>query len=257
MPNEQTEAVQSFFERHAQAYAESHTHKYGKDLQRLLELIPFQPEHRVLDVATGPGHVAFTLAPHVREVVGLDVTAKMSEPFEKAAHDRKISNASFTRGDVHHLPYEDHAFHHVTCRRAAHHFHDVEQAVREMARVLKPGGFLALIDMTTPDDKAVNALVNALEIARDSSHRHALSPAEWQTVFQAQGCEVKHCEVYEEAFVWERWLDPVAPDGEEAAEVERVLKQANPNIAKQVAIEKEGTRHFLKRFIILISQTGG
>lgn len=257
MPNEKIEAVQLFFERHAQAYAESHTHKSGKDLQRLLELIPFQPEHRVLDVATGPGHVAFTLAPHVREVIGMDVTAKMGEPFEKAAHEHKISNASFALGDVHHLPYEDHTFHHVTCRRAAHHFHNVEQAVREMARVLKPGGFLALIDMTTPDDQAVNAFVNALEIARDSSHRHALSPAEWQAVLKAQGCDVKHCEIYEEAFVWERWLYPVAPDGEEAAEVERVLQETDPVIAKQVAIEREGARHFLKRFIILISQTGG
>lgn len=61
MPNEDTRAVQAFFERHAQAYAESQTHQHGKDLQRLLERIPFEPEHCVRDVATGPGAVAFTL----------------------------------------------------------------------------------------------------------------------------------------------------------------------------------------------------
>jgi len=257
MSKENTEAVQAFFARHARAYAESHTHKHGKDLQSLLELVPFKPGDRVLDVATGPGHVAFALTPIVHEVVGLDFTAEMGDQFRQEAQARGIDNASFVLGDVHHLPFDAQTFHHVTCRRAAHHFNDVAKAVQEMMRVLKPGGFLAIIDMTTPDEKEVNAFINALEIARDPSHRHALAPAEWQKVVREQGGEVKHCEVYEEAFAWERWLYPVAPDGEEAAKAERILQQADPAIAAQVAIQVNGSRHFLKRFILFISQTGG
>jgi ubiquinone/menaquinone biosynthesis C-methylase UbiE len=253
VPNKNVEAVQSFFERHAQAYAESQTHKHGEDLVRLVELVPFQPDDRVLDVATGPGHVAFTLAPFVRHVIGLDVTAKMGEQFEREASERNIQNVSFILGDVHRLPFEENTFDHVTCRRAAHHFSDAAQAVREMVRVLKPGGFLALIDMTTPDDEAVNAFINALEIARDSSHQRARSPGEWQAIVTAQDCEVTHCEVYEQAFAWERWLYPVAPDGEEAQAAERVLQQTGTAIAGQVAIKLDGERHFLKRFMILVS----
>ncbi|MCZ7669472.1 MAG: hypothetical protein M5U34_20985 [Chloroflexi bacterium] len=71
------EQVQTIFGGSADAYVSSQVHAKGDSLARLLELLTPQPDWRVLDVATGGGHTAFTLAPHVRQVVATDITPEM------------------------------------------------------------------------------------------------------------------------------------------------------------------------------------
>lgn len=70
-------AVQEQFGKNAQQYVESKTHAQGDDLQLLVQWLAPQTSWKVLDIATGGGHVARTLAPHVAQVVATDLTRPM------------------------------------------------------------------------------------------------------------------------------------------------------------------------------------
>src|SRR5207302_10875161 len=67
------------FDRMSHAYARSSDHAHGDDLAVLLDYPRPQPEMRVLDVATGAGHTAAAVAPHVAEVVAIDIAPAMLE----------------------------------------------------------------------------------------------------------------------------------------------------------------------------------
>ncbi len=79
------ERAEDFFSRYAPAYTESVSHRSGGDLQRLIALLQPQGHGRLLDVATGPGHTAFAMAPYVEAVVGLDLTPAMAREFRRQA----------------------------------------------------------------------------------------------------------------------------------------------------------------------------
>jgi len=79
-------------------------------------------------------------------------------------------------GSVQALPFADDAFTLVTCGIAFHHFADQPGVLAEMRRVCRPGGRMAIIDLTPPADK-VEAF-DRYEQLRDPSHNHALTPEE-------------------------------------------------------------------------------
>lgn len=245
--------VHAFFGRYAEHYAESHSHREGADLDRLITLLQPMPAERVLDVATGAGHTALRLAEHVGSVVGLDYTPAMRVPFERLARGRGLRNVRFQVGDAELLPFPDATFDIVTCRRASHHFPRVDQAVSEMARVLRPGGRLGIADMTALDE-AVAGLLNALEIARDSSHVRACTPAEWRHLVEQAGLEILTLEIEVEPIPWERWLSPRPPDGPEAAAAERALGEAPPEVARHIVEQRPEGRYFIKRRVVLVAR---
>lgn len=103
---------------------------------------------RVLDVATGTGDVAFEIRKAgVPEVVGLDVSIGMIEEARRKATKHR-DGVSFVVGDGMNLPFEEGSFDAVTISFGLRNMPDYAAAVREMARVLKPGGKLVCLEMT-------------------------------------------------------------------------------------------------------------
>lgn len=247
------EQVREFFGRHAAQYAANPGFRQGSDMARLVELLAPQPEHVALDVATAAGHTAFALAEHVRHVIGLDLTPEMEGEFARGAAERGLANVRFHLGEVDAMPFADGTFDLVACRRAAHHFPDVGRAVAEMARVLKPGGRVGIIDMTAPSEGSI-AFMNRLEIARDRSHVRACTPEEWARLAAGAGLKVEALEVQEEPMPWHRWLYPVAPDADEAAEAERIAAAAEPAARHEILRDTDDGRLFLKRRIVLTAR---
>src|SRR6185503_7794714 len=113
-------SVSDVWSTRAQAFRDSPTHRAGPDLDLLVEWCEPGPEVKVLDVATGGGHVARRLREEGCTVVTVDPAAGMEPDVVAPAEE---------------LPFEDGAFDVVTCRIAAHHFQDIQKAVAEMARV--------------------------------------------------------------------------------------------------------------------------
>lgn len=135
---------------------------------------------RVLDLGCGPGTLTRLLAPHVGEVVGTDVTPAMLERYRVHTPGTPVA------ADAELLPFEDGAFSLVVCGSVFHHLADPQEAICEVARVLRPGGRFVLIDMAGPEHPRRRAIRDEVERARDPSHASILAPSEVRTwLFEA------------------------------------------------------------------------
>ena len=184
------------FGQRASQYTTSAAHTDPQVLARVVELASPQRDWLVLDVATGTGHTAFALAAHVRGVIGIDLTPQMLAESRQLRAARAIANVAFGLADVHDLPFPSETFHLVTCRRAAHHFSRIGQALREMHRVLRAGGRLVIDDRSVPEDDFVDACMNRLDRYHDESHVRQYRPSEWERLLEDHGFTVAAVEDY-------------------------------------------------------------
>ncbi len=237
---EETRAAQRQFGRQAAHYVDSASHRNGDSLELLVALAQSTGRELVLDVATGVGFTAFALAPGSRWVMATDIAPQMLEQARRERSRRGLRNVSLGLAAAECLPFADGAFDRVACRTAAHHFADPVSAVREMARVLKPGGLLLLADTVAPEDELVSDWMNAVEKRRDPSHQRNLPPSEWRQVLADQGLAVTGeaaAFVPHELFDWVRRSGTRASD---VAQLQRDLASASPAAREAFAIRREG-----------------
>ena len=135
--------VQEQFGKTAAHYLTSKPHAVGKSLERLVALTSPQKGWRVLDVATGGGHVAYAFAPHVARVWATDITQEMLDMVKGEAAKRGLANVRTTYAKAEALPFEDESFDLVFGHAVLHHIPDLERALAEFKRVLRPGGAIA------------------------------------------------------------------------------------------------------------------
>jgi demethylmenaquinone methyltransferase/2-methoxy-6-polyprenyl-1,4-benzoquinol methylase len=129
---------------------------YGQDRRwkaRLIALAELQSGDRVLDLACGTGDLVFAAAPRVRFGVGLDVTHRMLQ----LAASKRPRNVALVTGDMMALPFGGARFDVVTTGYGLRNVPDLQQTVREIARVLAPGGRLLSLDFNRPDNLLVRA----------------------------------------------------------------------------------------------------
>jgi demethylmenaquinone methyltransferase/2-methoxy-6-polyprenyl-1,4-benzoquinol methylase len=113
--------------------------------ERAADLAALAPGDRALDVATGTGDLAIEAASRGAEVIGSDFSEGMLERARV-----KAPAITFEQGDALALPYDDNAFDAATVGFGARNFADLEQGLREMTRVVRPGGKVVVLEITTP-----------------------------------------------------------------------------------------------------------
>jgi len=114
-----------------------------------LQATPLRPDAVVADVGTGTGFVALGLAPKVAKVIGFDASPEMLAVARRNL--AAFSNVEFREAPGDHLPLPDGALDAAFANMYLHHAPDPAGAIRELARVLKPGGVLCLTDLDTHD----------------------------------------------------------------------------------------------------------
>jgi len=128
---------------------------YGQDRRwkrRLVDLAA--PDRtRALDLATGTGDIAFGLAAAGADVIGLDVTLRMIQLAQAKIPKRKA--ARFLVGDMLALPFPDRSFDVVTIGYGLRNVPDLDTAVEELFRVVKPGGRVLSLDFNRPANRGV------------------------------------------------------------------------------------------------------
>jgi SAM-dependent methyltransferase len=200
------DSVQKQFAPVAANYATSAVHIAGPDLTAMLAAAGAQGHQRVLDAGCGTGHTALAFAPLVAEVVAVDLTEAMLMQGRKLARDRGITNIAFQRGDVERLPYPDGSFDLVTSRYSAHHYPHPLAALRQFARVLKPGGAFLLVDVVAPDAPAQDTFLNAIELLRDPSHVRDHTVAQWRDMIESAGFTAEALAEWPLRLEFESWV---------------------------------------------------
>ena len=187
----------------ADAFRESPTHREGPDLDLLVEWCEPGDGVKVLDVATGGGHVARRLREEGCTVVTVDRAPGMKADVMAPAD---------------HLPFEDGSFDVVTCRIAAHHFPDAAAAVAEMARV---SNRLLVVE----DNVFRGEHVEEAERLRDPTHVRCYSEDEWKGFIVDAGFEVEQVEHFSRRQSVDRWLERVETPPGDAARVRELLAE--------------------------------
>jgi SAM-dependent methyltransferase len=179
----------------AALYVESDAHREGADLDLIVGWAG--GARTALDVATGGGHVARRLREVGIQVVTCDPAPGMQPDVICTAE---------------HLPFADSSFDVVACRTAAHHFDDVDAAMREMARV--SGRRVLLVDTLNMGEAAEEA-----ERLRDPSHVRNYDEAEWRSFVARAGLHVDELVTMPHTFDFAAWLERTGCVGEEAERV--------------------------------------
>lgn len=133
---------------------------YGQDRRwkrRLIEMASIRAGHRVLDLATGTGDIAFASAARGARVVGLDITHRMIELATAKAGEAQAPPARFLVGDMLALPFPSGSFDIVTTGYGLRNVPDLTQAIDEIQRVLSPGGQLLSLDFNRPQGAMLRA----------------------------------------------------------------------------------------------------
>lgn len=142
------EAGKAYFAEVAPVYDELRKGCYGEALRELvISRFPPRTDYDVADLGTGTGYLAKGLAAYAQKVWAVDSSAAMLEVARKEFQQTGITNVELIEGDVLDLPLADQSQHMVFANLLLHHVLEPSVAIREMYRILKPGGQVIITDV--------------------------------------------------------------------------------------------------------------
>jgi len=205
------DATRERFARTAERVAELQDARAASLEKDILRFVAPSGDERALDSGTGSGALAFALAPHVREVVGVDIVPELLEQAQKRAE--RFPNATFVEGDATKLPFDYGSFDLAGTLRTLHHIARPELAMAELVRVTRPRGRVLVVDQIAPVDPPAAAELNRFERARDPSHTRALADVDLRGLFEANGLVLIRAEYEREPRELDAYLDLAGCEG--------------------------------------------
>jgi len=173
--------------------------------QRSLDWLEIQPGHRVLDVGCGTGEDVIEIGRRTGpsgHAVGLDISSAMIDEANRRVSS-SMPSVRFYLGDVHALAFDDDCFDSCRSDRAVQHMEDPPKAIAEMARVVRPRGFIVVVEpdwetlcIDSADRKTTRAIVNYL---CDHSVKHGWIGRRLPGIFRS--CGLTGIEVAADAFI--------------------------------------------------------
>lgn len=198
------------FSEYADRVAARQDERAGRFAEQVRAFLDPTGEERALDAGTGAGALALALAPLVREVVGVDVVPELLAE----ARRRAPANVSFAEGDACRLSFPDGTFDLAATARTLHHIARPELVVAELARVVRPGGHVLLIDQLAPVDPLAAIELDRFERVRDETHTRLLPDVDVRQLCEANGLVLRKARVEREERDLEAYLDVAGCEGE-------------------------------------------
>jgi ubiquinone/menaquinone biosynthesis C-methylase UbiE len=233
-----------------------------EESDRLVELttpgLALDSESLAIDVACGPGTFTRPFASHVRRAVGVDLTPAMIEKARAEAARAGIPNIEFICGDIYALPFANSVASIVACGYAFHHMQEPARALAEMARVLRRGGRIAIVDIIAPEGPG-GEIQNNIERARDPSHTSAQTVSQFRTLINEAGLRLLSEEVRPHWYDFDLWMRNAgsAPGDANYVRVRRLMEEIMPDDISGLTprySEKTGNLKFLHKVLLLVAE---
>src|SRR3989475_10739311 len=230
---EQLERIRERFTRTAQSFAQFALGARGEEAERLAHMaVPGLRDVAgavAVDLACGPGTFTRAFAARVRLVFGIDFTPAMLSQAREAVARAGLGNVAFARADANVLPFGNSVLDLAVCAYSFHHFLDPARTLRELNRVLGPGGLVALVDLIVPE-QADSKLNNRIERTRDPSHASQLTSDEFTPLPEAARFRSIASETSERRRQFDDWMQimGVLPVSSSYAETRRMMETSMP-----------------------------
>jgi ubiquinone/menaquinone biosynthesis C-methylase UbiE len=228
------------FTRQAVPFSTAPSIKDEAAMRLVVEFSGVGPDDTALDVACGPGLLACAFARVAKHVTGIDITPAMLDRARALQAEQGLTNLTWRQGDVLPLPFPDDSFSMVTSRFAFHHFLDPRSVLREMTRVVRPGGKVVVVD-SAPDAAKADAF-NAMEKLRDPSHVRAMPLAELRGLFHAAGLQEPRVTSYRLEGELEGLLARSFPKAGDDEKIRALFRASLADDALGIGTRREGER---------------
>jgi ubiquinone/menaquinone biosynthesis C-methylase UbiE len=221
--------------------------KRQDDHQRIRHLLNFAklpPDLRILDIGTGMGLLPLMLAEDgAKQVVGIDISPEMLELAEYLRLTRGTEAAArvtYRLAPAHALPFRDESFDAVTCRLVLNHVRRPERIIKEVVRVLRPGGILILAELLGVDNPVKRATQNAIEERRNAAHVAARGADQYNKLLADAGLQIEAKEAISIERELEEWLSVYLADRSDAAVVREMIEAGLETDAAGINARRQG-----------------
>lgn len=233
--------VQREYDGRAHAYLQSAVHAEGADLAFMAEQVGQRPEAVVLDMGCGGGHVSFRLAPCVAQVVAYDLAPRMLQVVSEEAARRGLSNIVTRQGAAESLPESSASFDVVVTRYSAHHWGDMAAGLRQMHRVLKPGGLALFADLLSPAHPLCDTWLQSMELLRDSTHVRNARMDEWVRMLETTGFAVQQIRTHRLPLAFGAWVARTQTPPVQVAALRALQQSASQEVRAYFELQEDGS----------------
>ncbi len=213
-------------------------------IRHMLAFAKLPADYRILDIGTGIGLLPLLLSEDgAKQIVGIDISPEMLELAEYLRLSRggeAAARVTFRLAPAHALPFRDESFDAVTCRLVLNHVRRPERIVREIARVLRPGGVLILAELLGVDNPVKRATQNAIEERRNSAHVAARGAEQYNKLLADAGMQIEAKETVSFERELDEWLAIYHADHAEAAIVREMIEAGLETDAAGINARRQG-----------------
>lgn len=237
------DSIRAEFTHQSRSFGTASAMTSAETLGALIELVPEGADGDWIDVACGPGVVSRATAARVGSVRGVDLTPAMVEEAERRAEEERIENVSFALGDATALESPNDSFDGAITRLSLHHIPAPGRVVAEMARVVRPGGWVLVSDIVADRDRDANAWREEIERLRDPSHWACHTPEGLRAMGEAAGLVLNEEKLIPIEIDFDEWLERGSGGADAADLVARLLREQPPGAESfRVSESPEGRR---------------
>lgn len=250
--SKQHEAIQHEYRKQAPRWGKLEINEH---LRWVVDQLPLSAQSEVIDVAAGTGLFGRAVAASVAQVTAVDITPEMIEQGRMRAEHDGISNMVWRQGAAEALPFPAERFDLAITRYSVHHFADPAAVFKEMARVCRTEGTVAIVDMVSDECSPVAVRHDALESLIDSTHTHILSPSRLIGAAAAAGLTVQAYLSRDVPMSFDVWQAHVPPDSESRVSIRQALaaELAGGEQTGMRPFERDGALWFMHVWGVLIA----
>jgi SAM-dependent methyltransferase len=245
------ESIRAEFTHQTESFARNRIATAAETLGVVVDLVPADREASWLEVACGPAAISRALAAKVGRVQGIDLTPAMVDKAREEAGREGIGNAEFSVGDATSLEFGDASFDGAVTRFSFHHIPAPQRVLEEMARVVRPGGWVIVSDLLSDEDADAQAWHQEIERLRDPSHWATPTPTRLRAMGEAAGLDLESEQSISVELDYEDWLERGSGGETAATLIDRLLDEVPEGAQSFIVSGEPGERRLLFRSMLL------